>query len=139
MMGARGRPRRQVNAFSTGYEMVGKPHQPSLDDAAVRAAYRAWAPVYDYTFGAIAGPGRRLAVSILNGAEGRVLEIGIGTGLSLPRYRPGLEVTGIDLSPDMLAKAAARVRRHGLKRVTLAVMDASRLAFEDASFDAVAA
>jgi phosphatidylethanolamine/phosphatidyl-N-methylethanolamine N-methyltransferase len=115
------------------------PHLPSLDEDAVRAAYRAWAPVYDYTFGVIAGPGRRLAVSILNGAEGRVLEIGIGTGLSLPRYRQGLDVTGIDLSPDMLAKAKARVLRHGLKCVTLAVMDASRLAFEDGSFDAAAA
>jgi phosphatidylethanolamine/phosphatidyl-N-methylethanolamine N-methyltransferase len=119
--------------------MAQKPHQPSLDEDAVRAAYRAWAPVYDYTFGVVAGPGRRLAVSILNGAEGRVLEIGIGTGLSLPRYRPGLDVTGIDLSPDMLAKAAARIRQHGLKRMTLAVMDASRLAFGDGSFDAAAA
>jgi phosphatidylethanolamine/phosphatidyl-N-methylethanolamine N-methyltransferase len=119
--------------------MVQEPDQPSLDENAVRAAYRAWAPVYDYTFGVIAGPGRRLAVSILNGAQGRVLEIGIGTGLSLPRYRPGLDVTGIDLSPDMLAKAKARIRRRRLNRVTLAVMDASRLAFEDGSFDAAAA
>ena len=59
--------------------MVKEPHQPSLDEDAVRAAYRAWAPVYDYTIGVVAGPGRRLAVSILNAAEGRVLEIGIGT------------------------------------------------------------
>jgi phosphatidylethanolamine/phosphatidyl-N-methylethanolamine N-methyltransferase len=115
------------------------PHQPSLDENAVRAAYRAWAPVYDYTFGAIAGPGRRLAVSMLNGIGGRVLEIGIGTGLSLPRYGPDADVTGIDLSPDMLAKAQARIHRHSLKRMTLAVMDASRLAFANGSFDAAAA
>src|SRR6516162_4751426 len=118
--------------------MVQEPDQPSLDENAVRAAYRAWAPVYDYTFGVIAGPGRRLAVSILNGIDGHVLEIGVGTGLSLPRYRPGLDVTGIDLSPDMLAKAKARIRRRGLLRMTLAVMDGSRLAFADESFDAAA-
>jgi phosphatidylethanolamine/phosphatidyl-N-methylethanolamine N-methyltransferase len=119
--------------------MVQKLHQPALDKDAVRAAYRGWAPVYDYTFGLVAGPGRRLAVSILNGIDGHVLEIGVGTGLSLPRYRPGLDVTGIDLSPDMLAKAKARIRRRGLLRMTLAVMDGSRLAFADESFDAAAA
>ncbi|MGO9544962.1 MAG: class I SAM-dependent methyltransferase [Rhodomicrobium sp.] len=114
-------------------------HQPALDENAVRKAYRAWAPVYDYSFGLVAGPGRRLAVSMLNKMQGRVLEIGVGTGLSLPRYKPGLEITGIDLSPDMLAIAAARIERHALSAVTLTVMDASRLAFEDESFDAVAA
>jgi phosphatidylethanolamine/phosphatidyl-N-methylethanolamine N-methyltransferase len=119
--------------------MAQKIDQPPLDENAIRAAYRAWAPVYDFTFGVISGPGRRRAVSILNGIGGRVLEIGIGTGLSLPRYRPGLDVAGIDLSPDMLARAKARVRRRGLKGVTLAVMDASRLAFEEESFDAAAA
>jgi phosphatidylethanolamine/phosphatidyl-N-methylethanolamine N-methyltransferase len=113
--------------------------QPALDANAVRAAYRLWAPFYDYTFGVIAGPGRRLAVSMLNKTAGPVLEIGVGTGLSLPRYRPGMRVTGIDLSPDMLAKAQLRTLRQGLGHVTLAVMDASRLAFENESFDAAAA
>lgn len=113
-------------------------HQPRLDENAVRLAYRAWAPVYDYSFGVVAGPGRRLAVEKLNRFSGRILEVGVGTGLSLPRYKAGLEVTGIDLSPEMLGKAAARVERLGLKRVTLSVMDASRLAFEDETFDAAA-
>ncbi len=115
------------------------PHQPALDESAVRAAYRAWAPVYDYSFGVIAGPGRRRAVSMLNGFEGRILEIGVGTGLSLPRYKPGLDVTGIDLSADMLAKASGRVQRLGLKNVTLALMDAGKLGFSSESFDAAAA
>jgi phosphatidylethanolamine/phosphatidyl-N-methylethanolamine N-methyltransferase len=113
-------------------------HQPRLDENAVRMAYRAWAPVYDYSFGVVAGPGRRLAVKKLNELGGRILEIGVGTGLSLPRYKPGLEVTGIDLSPEMLMKAAARIERLGLKRVSLSVMDAGRLAFEDGAFDAAA-
>jgi phosphatidylethanolamine/phosphatidyl-N-methylethanolamine N-methyltransferase len=112
--------------------------QPALDDEAVREAYRGWAPVYDYSFGVVAGPGRRLAVSKLNEERGRILEIGVGTGLSLPRYKSELEVMGIDLSPDMLAKAAGRVERLGLHRKALAVMDAGKLAFADASFDAAA-
>jgi phosphatidylethanolamine/phosphatidyl-N-methylethanolamine N-methyltransferase len=114
------------------------PRQPALDENAVRAAYRVWAPFYDYSFGVVAGPGRRRAVSILNETRGRVLEIGVGTGLSLSRYRPHLAVTGIDLSPDMLAKAAVRARRFALTRTNLAVMDASRLAFADETFDAAA-
>src|SRR5258706_6315422 len=112
--------------------------QPALDDEAVREAYRGWAPVYDYSCGVVAGPGRRLAVSKLNEERGRILEIGVGTGLSLPRYKSELEVMGIDLSPDMLAKAAGRVERLGLHRKALAVMDAGKLAFADASFDAAA-
>src|ERR1700686_4970798 len=106
-------------------------HQPALDETAVRAAYRGWAPFYDYSFGVIAGPGRRRAVSMLNKEQGRLLEIGVGTGLSLPRYKSHLEVTGIALSPDMLAKAASRVQQLGLGRKSLAVMDASKLAFAD--------
>ena len=112
--------------------------QPRLDEDAVRLAYRAWAPVYDYSFGVVAGPGRRLAVSKLNEFDGHVLEVGVGTGLSLPRYRRELEVTGIDLSPDMLAKAADRVEKLGLKHVKLNVMDAGNLAFDDETFDAAA-
>ncbi len=110
----------------------------ALDDHAVREAYRIWAPIYDYSFGLVAGPGRRLAVRMLNEAQGHVLEVGVGTGLSLPGYRPGLAVTGIDLSPDMLEKARERVHRMGLTRKKLLVMDASRLAFATDSFDAAA-
>jgi len=75
---------------------------------------------------------------MLNGEEGRILEIGVGTGLSLPRYKPSLEVVGIDLSPEMLAKAAWRIGQFGLRGKTLALMDASRLAFGDETFDAAA-
>ena len=112
--------------------------QSSLDENAVREAYRWWAPIYDYSFGFVAGPGRRLAVQKLNEAQGRVLEIGVGTGLSLPGYKAGLDVTGIDLSPEMLDKAAERVAKLGLPRKTLLVMDAGSLTFADESFDAAA-
>ena len=118
--------------------MVDNVQYPALDDHAVREAYRIWAPIYDYSFGVLAWPGRSLAVQKLNEAEGKVLEIGVGTGLSLPRYKPSLDVTGIDLSPDMLAKAEERVESLKLPRKTLLVMDASRLSFPDESFDAAA-
>lgn len=118
--------------------MQQKVQHPSLDDHAVVQAYEFWAPIYDYSFGLVARTGRRLAVRKLNEADGHVLEVGVGTGLSLPDYKPNLDVTGIDLSPDMLDKAAERVERLGLRRKTLLVMDAGRLAFDDDSFDAAA-
>ena len=80
-----------------------------IEESAVLDAYRRWAPVYDYTFGLIAREGRRHAVEVINAREGRVLEVGVGTGLSLPDYEEHLEVVGIDLSPEMLEKARERV------------------------------
>ena len=70
----------------------------------MRHAYRRWAPVYDFTFGTVAEAGRKHAVKIINRRRGRVLEVGVGTGLSLPCYEKHLTVTGIDLSPEMLAQ-----------------------------------
>jgi phosphatidylethanolamine/phosphatidyl-N-methylethanolamine N-methyltransferase len=107
-----------------------------MDEEAVRDAYRRWAPVYDYTFGAVSTAGRRHAVQIINGSKGKVLEVGVGTGLSLPEYKPHLEITGIDLAPEMLDKARERVNAAGLKNITgLLEMDASDLQFPDATFD----
>ena len=81
------------------------------DATSVRNAYRRWAPIYDFTFGQIADAGRRHAVKIINRRKGRVLEVGVGTGLSLPCYGNHLTITGIDLSPEMLEKARARAKR----------------------------
>jgi phosphatidylethanolamine/phosphatidyl-N-methylethanolamine N-methyltransferase len=111
-----------------------------LDATSVRHAYRRWAPVYDLTFGAVAEAGRKHAVKIINRRKGRVLEVGVGTGLSLPCYDRHLNVTGIDLSPEMLDKALGRVARQKLDNVaSLHEMDASALAFPDESFDTVVA
>ena len=111
-----------------------------MDTASVRHAYRRWAPVYDYTFGKVAEAGRKHAVEIINKRKGRVLEVGVGTGLSLPCYGPHLTVTGIDLSPEMLEKAQEKVTRKKLAHVDgLHEMDASALAFPDESFDTVVA
>ncbi len=113
-------------------------HQMDEDD--VREAYRRWAPVYDYTFGRISTAGRRHAVELINGSTGKVLEVGVGTGLSLPEYKSHLDITGIDLAPEMLQKARERVKAEGLKNVTgLHEMDAGNLQFADESFDTTVA
>lgn len=111
-----------------------------MDAESVRRAYARWAPVYDFTFGKIAEAGRTSAVKAINRRQGRVLEVGVGTGLSLPHYAPHLSVTGIDLSPDMLAQARTRVAKEGLENVEeIAEMDAADLDFDDNSFDTVVA
>jgi phosphatidylethanolamine/phosphatidyl-N-methylethanolamine N-methyltransferase len=118
--------------------MTGKAVQ--MDEDAVRSAYRRWAPVYDNTFGYISTAGRRNAVELINKSKGRVLEVGVGTGLSLPGYAKHLEIVGIDLAPEMLEKARERVATGNLDNVTgLHEMDAEQLAFPDASFDTVVA
>ena len=113
---------------------------PVMDAASVRHAYRRWAPVYDFTFGLVAEAGRKHAVRIINRRKGRVLEVGVGTGLSLPCYGGHLTITGIDLSPEMLTKASDKVERKKLANVVaLHEMDAGALAFPDESFDTVVA
>jgi phosphatidylethanolamine/phosphatidyl-N-methylethanolamine N-methyltransferase len=112
----------------------------NMDEDSIKGAYRRWAPVYDHTFGKIAGAGRKHAVEIINQSTGRVLEVGVGTGLSLPAYKRELEIVGIDLSPEMLEKAHERVAEEELRNVTgLHEMDAGELQFPDGSFDTVAA
>jgi len=112
-----------------------------IDESDVKDAYRRWAPVYDQTFGFIAAQGRKRVVQAINSMSGgRVLEVGVGTGLSLPDYASPLELVGIDLSPDMLEKARERVAEEGLDHVTgLHEMDAGNLAFADGTFDVVVA
>ena len=113
---------------------------PRIDEDAVRSAYRRWAPVYDHTFGRVAAEGRKHSVEIVNQGKGRVLEVGVGTGLSLPSYARRLEIVGIDLSPEMLEKARERVAEERLTNITaLLEMDASELDFDDCYFDTVVA
>jgi len=111
-----------------------------MEIEAVTASYRRWAPVYDETFGAFTRAGRRRAVEQVNRRGGSVLEVGVGTGLSLGHYGPKLRVTGIDFSAEMLARAKARVEALKLKQVVaLERMDARSLAFPDDTFDTVVA
>ncbi|ATR21260.1 Phosphatidylethanolamine N-methyltransferase [Roseomonas mucosa] len=109
----------------------------ALDASSVRDAYRRWAGVYDALFGGVSAFGRKRAVAAVNRLPGaRVLEVGVGTGLALPLYRRDLRVTGIDLSREMLEKAAERVASERLPNVDgLLEMDAEAMAFQDGAFD----
>lgn len=108
---------------------------------AAREAYRRYAGFYDALFGPILQPGRKAVIEALACRPGeRVLEVGVGTGLSLPMYPPWVRVTGIDVSREMLQKARQRVARRGLGNVeALLEMDAERMTFADAAFDRVVA
>ena len=116
------------------------PDLVEMEVDAVRRAYKRWAPIYDTTFGKIADAGRHQAVDLVNGLGGRVLEVGVGTGISLPHYDAGVSVTGIDLSTDMLDKARKRIDKERLKNIDDVIeMDAADLDFEDGAFDVVVA
>jgi phosphatidylethanolamine/phosphatidyl-N-methylethanolamine N-methyltransferase len=112
-----------------------------MDAAAVTKSYARWAPIYDLTFGALTNLGRKRATQWINQkGERDILEVGVGTGLALPLYHRDKNVTGIDFSHDMLAKAREKVEEKQLPQVVaLRQMDARALDFPDASFDTVAA
>lgn len=108
-------------------------------NALVQRAYDRLAGVYDFFFGAILQPGRVRAVrAIQSKPRLRVLELGIGTGLTAPLYSTDWTVVGVDLSPEMLEQARQRITRLGLTRtVTLLEADGAHLPFGDESFDVV--
>jgi phosphatidylethanolamine/phosphatidyl-N-methylethanolamine N-methyltransferase len=111
-----------------------------LDKATVAKAYARWAPVYDLVFGAVFERGRTAAISAAERIGGRILEVGVGTGLSLPDYARTNRVVGVDISEPMLRKAKARIAAERLAHVQgLSVMDAEHLGFPDCTFDVVVA
>jgi phosphatidylethanolamine/phosphatidyl-N-methylethanolamine N-methyltransferase len=114
--------------------------QLDFDRESVEQAYDRWAPIYDLVFGGVFSKGRDAAIQATNKIGGRVLEVGVGTGISLPLYSPNVRIFGTDISEAMLKKAKQRVTEGCLKNIEgLAVMDAERLEFPDNSFDVVMA
>jgi phosphatidylethanolamine/phosphatidyl-N-methylethanolamine N-methyltransferase len=104
-----------------------------------RRAYARWAPVYDHVYHKLLSDAHRRTAAAAAAAGADILEVGVGTGLVLPYYPAGCRVVGVDLSEDMLRKAAEKVRRTPLPQVSfVASMDACRLGFREAQFDAVA-
>jgi phosphatidylethanolamine/phosphatidyl-N-methylethanolamine N-methyltransferase len=111
-----------------------------LDKETIAKAYARWAPVYDLVFGAVFERGRHAAIAAAERIGGSILEVGVGTGISLPDYSPRNRLCGVDISEPMLRKAKERVAEFGLTNVEgLWVMDAEHLSFPDASFDVVVA
>jgi phosphatidylethanolamine/phosphatidyl-N-methylethanolamine N-methyltransferase len=111
-----------------------------LDRTVVEAAYARWAPIYDAVCGPVMVKGRRAAASAGRAVGGRILEVGVGTGLSFDDYDTSTEITGIDICAPMLEKARAKMasgRYPYVKEVQL--MDAHAMAFADATFDCVVA
>ncbi len=101
-------------------------------------AYDRYAPVYDFVFGAALDNGRRaLLRAVAAEPVKRLLEVGVGTGLTLHRYPAQAQIVGLDLSVPMLEQARRSVLQKRLDHVTLVCGDAEALPFADASFDCV--
>lgn len=110
------------------------------DRHVIEKAYARWAPLYDAICGPIFETGRRAAAAAAREVGGRILEVGVGTGLSFSDYDHTTEIVGIDLSEPMVAKAQARLANGQYPHVkSVMVMDAQNLAFPDASFDCIVA
>ena len=106
----------------------------------VAEAYGRWAPIYDLVFGPVFKRGRRAAVEAADRVGGRILEVGVGTGLSLSQYARSNQLVGIDISEPMLEKARERVAKERLNHVqSIDVMDAENLDYPDGSFDVIVA
>ncbi len=102
-----------------------------------RFIYRLWAPIYDQSVNRIFHPGRSRAIQLLNLKPGeKVLLVGVGTGADLPLLPEGVEAVGVDLSPNMLARARSKLPLTD-RTVELIQGDAQSLLVEAGSFDAV--
>ncbi len=108
------------------------------DKVVMEKAYARWAPVYDILCAPVFVNGRRAAARAAREVGGRILEIGVGTGLSFDDYDETTEITGIDISEPMIARARLRASSGRYPFVKgLSVMDAHELSYPNSSFDCV--
>ena len=123
--------------------MATRASSAELKTSGVTAAYDRWAPIYDLVFGKVFTEGRSdaiVAAEAILAEGGRILEVGVGTGISLPQYKPETRLVAIDISDAMLDKARERKRKLKLDNVEdIAVMDAEAMRFEDGEFEVVVA
>jgi phosphatidylethanolamine/phosphatidyl-N-methylethanolamine N-methyltransferase len=125
-------------AAESGRDTVVTTAGASVTPQDVKTSYRRWAPVYDWMFGASLQDGRNKLIAHVERLQPkRLLEIGVGTGLLLPRYPRSTQVVGIDISEDMLAVAHKRVTALGLTNVELRAGDCEQMNFADGEFDCV--
>jgi phosphatidylethanolamine/phosphatidyl-N-methylethanolamine N-methyltransferase len=111
-----------------------------MDRECVEKTYDRWAPVYDLIFGTVFEKARRAAIAACEDVGGRILEVGVGTGISLPYYSNRCRIVGVDISEAMLDVARQRVADLRMTNVEqLAIMDVQELRFETSSFDVVTA
>lgn len=106
----------------------------------IKKVYSLYAWIYDAFFGKIFEHGRYVAFNMMNVKPNEtILEVGVGTGLSLPLYPREAHITGIDISQEMLDKAEVKKEYYGLSNVNLYNMNASSMTFADNTFDKVIA
>jgi phosphatidylethanolamine/phosphatidyl-N-methylethanolamine N-methyltransferase len=111
-----------------------------MEASQIKKIYGRYARSYDFIFKRWFYPRQQHVIRALQIRPGqRVLDLGIGTGFSLPLYPPHAHVIGVDLSRKMLQEAQKRVRQYGMSHTSLLEMDAGRLAFPDNTFDFVIA
>ena len=112
-----------------------------MDKDSIIRAYGFYAPFYDFIFGSWVNQGRKKAVEKIDQSPGnRILELGVGTGYSIPLYSTEVKVMGIDISTEMLNVARKRFPREKYPQVEgFLEMDAQELDFPDNSFDSVIA
>jgi phosphatidylethanolamine/phosphatidyl-N-methylethanolamine N-methyltransferase len=102
--------------------------------------YYEFSHLYDRIFARVFYPRIAEAIRSLNIEPGaRVLEVGVGTGLSLDAYPAHCHVVGVDLAPEMLEQAQEKIDWNGWRHLQVQEMDALNLKFEDNSFDYVTA
>ena len=107
-----------------------------MKEASTGPLYDLWSWFYDVTFGALVHKRQERALEQVRPSPGdRVLDLGVGTGMTLPHYPSNVEVVGMDLSAGMLAKAAEKRAQQNLEHCQLVLADAMHVPFADQSFD----